>query len=441
MGGLTGMIYQSLLGGYIYMIKKNIMIILGAVVFCMAWFGITSRVQNYQVEMKVEKFPAQFQLIQDKWSRFTNFEVEQDIKKISGPAEFLLAFQAEPDGLFLQNAVIKNPSVEFNFTLVKRVFLDTGKKEGIFTYYDDVNDDRFLVQAVQEGENFYLKGFPLDTIINYLNVGLEGDDWFVLGENNKVLAAYEKSYIGQTYKFGKHTISSKFKTRDKSYSFGVIQKKPLNLALVNIFGVLGVILISFAFMVRQDSFDPDYKEKTADKNSIAEDYGFGQILKKENRLSLSSLDKQIALEESAEQQRIEQQVSVSGQKENPEEGDIFNEEMQLLNLVEDSKPNKTSEKNKATLSYSDFLIENPMLTNSEQAKITENLSVEAPVTPDKAQKISQKVVESPAVKEPLPEDKEDFSTDEWMRLAEELSANIEEYSQSQKRDKAKEQEA
>ncbi|MGH1469046.1 MAG: hypothetical protein ACRBBP_09235 [Bdellovibrionales bacterium] len=351
------------------MAKKVVIFILGMFLLSTAWMGVISSVKKQQEVAQKENMPVKFNLVQSRWERLSNFHAKGP-KGLKKPAEFLFKFS----GMDLNLVESKyEESLGDDFYLeVKKAYLDAGKTTVFFTL-NSSSRGQYLVRAIKNETEVEAVGFELDSVLNYLRQGLEQNEWFLVDSKNRVVASDVKAYVGEPHNGGDSFEEYKFAVLGKGYTFSVLKPKGVNLALANFMGVLGIFLILSAVYV------------------YTENGGASEMTDSEEA-PLSVTPDMVAA------------------KSKPEAVFTENEMVEDVRMVDLTNTRKEGE---ASLDYTDFLIDNPILGGAP--KVAEQQEVVV-AKEDKVQVQAQEI--------------ERVSSDDWVKLAEELSANIDRFTQN-----------
>lgn len=353
------------------MAKKVVIFILGMFFLSAAWMGVISSVQKHQEVAQKENLPVKFNLIQSRWERLSNFHAKgpEGLKK---PAEFLFKFS----GLDLDLVESKyDEALGDEFYLeVKKSYLDAGRKTVFFTL-NSGDKGQYLIRAVKSKTGVEAVGFELDSVLNYLRQGLEKNEWFLVNSKRRVMASDVKAYVGEPHSGGDSFEEFNFAVSGKNYTFSVLKPKGVNLALANAMGVLGIFLILGAVYVYTESD------------------GAGEVSSSKAKYPSVTADRSIE----ATFVKAPASETVFTENEMPED-------VRMVDLT------NTRKEGGANLDYTDFLIDNPIL--GETPKATEKNEVVGKEVIVQAQEIER------------------VSSDDWVKLAEELSANIDKFTQT-----------
>ncbi len=358
------------------MFKKIVIFVLAMFFLSTAWVGVTSVVKKQYEIVENENLPVKFNLIQSRWERLSGFNAGflEELKK---PAEFSLKFS----GLDLNLVDFKlSEGLGDDFYLeVKKAYLDVGEESLFFTLNLEEKGG-YLVRAVKTHGDVEIVGFELDSVLNYLRQGLEENQWFLVDGKKRVMASYEKAYVGKSHNIGNLYEEYSFTVSDKTYTFAVLKPQSVSFAFINFMGVLGIFFILMALYF--------YTE-----------YGQGQrALAKASEGSFKAITKE-ALESNV--------LNESKDKSIFQDSDV-SEDVRMVDL--------TNKKDQSELDYTEFLIDNPIL--GQTSKEENNVEVTAKAKP---------------------KEDEHVSFDEWVKLAEELSVNIDEFTQNLEKDKGLEE--
>ncbi len=354
------------------MAKKVMIFVLGMFFLSAAWMSVISSVKKHQDIAQKENLPVKFNLMQSRWERLSSFSAKgpEGLKK---PAEFLYKFS----GLDLDLVESKyDASLGEDFYLeVKKAYLDAGRKTVFFTLNSSTKG-QYLIRAVKTKSDVEAVGFELDSVLNYLRQGLEQNEWFLVNSKKRVMASDVKAYVGEAHKGGELFEEYSFTAAGKDYTFSILKPKGVNLALANAMGVLGIFLILSAVYVYTENKGGREVDHAEEKYASA----VADIVEEE---TVANVDKQ----------------------EGVFSGDAIPEDVRMVDLT------NTRKESGANLDYTDFLIDNPILG-------------EAPKVMETAEAVEVKE-EQPKIQEV-----ERVSSDDWVKLAEELSANIDKFTQT-----------
>jgi|GEM_PF-2580901 len=369
------------------MAKKLIVLTVGTILLSSAWMGIVSAVKSSQDVTYKESLPLKFSVVQSKWARLLNFDPVKS-GKVVRPASFVFTLGAMDLELLdfqSQSGMIRNDLGAF-----KTAYLDAGRKAPFFSV--NVRDGQHLVRAVREGEKLKLIGYSLDSVLNFLGTRLEDNEWFLMDSKNRILAAHQGAYVGQPYSFDGSTQKFNFEQNKHKFTFAIQEPKGTSLAMVNFLGVLGIVLIAAAlFLYKEESQEGAAVIATAapTTGAFVENFDLGNDVEIQEK----DFDVDRDLDSNAE-------------------------DIQMVNLQEQNMSPKTDSKNTARLDYTEFLIDNPVLRPAN------NTAPPAHPTASPHQAGTKKDdVEDLEVFE-------DVQQDDWVKMAEALSANIDKFTKS-----------
>lgn len=374
------------------MAKKLIILTLGTVLLSSAWMGIVSAVKNSQDLAYKESLPLKFSVVQSKWARLLNFDPIKD-GKVLKPASFVFTLGAMDLDLLdfkSPSGMIRNDLSEF-----KTAYLDAGRKSAFFSV--NVQDGQHLVRAVREGEKIKLIGYSLDAVLNFLGTRLEDNEWFLMDSKNRILAAHQGAYVGQPYNFDGSTQKFKFEQNKHRFTFAIQKPKGASLAMVNFLGVLGIFLIAGALFIYKD--EPEEGAASIAANVAKPEKTYIENLGLDSTVSIKETD-------------------FKGDRDLGKDFENEVEDIQMVNLQEQAPLSEVSAQGAARLDYTEFLIDNPVLRPSN---------------------IKPQTVQNQTVTEQKAESDLDAPTevkkDDWIKMAEELSANIDKFTRSIEEDK------
>lgn len=362
--------------------KKLFIFISGMVLLSAAWVGVTSSVKSSQDTAQRESFPAKSNLVQSRWERMANFTALKS-RELDKPAQFMFTFNGSDLDLLDSRTSVQ---LDSDFYLeIRKTYLDAGRKTLFYTI--DMGDEgAFLVRSIEAGEEIEIVGFALDSVLNYLGHGLERTDWFLIDAKQRVMASNEKGYVGSPYKIGKSFETFQFKVLNENYTFATLKPLGINLALVNFMGIFGIFMILLAVYIY-----------TGGEGKVA-------IVEERKRDPISNPGVTAVTKQSSSDSIFED----GGM---PEE----------VRMVDLTSPNTVQEG--ANLDYADFLIENPVLGEGPGPVI-----VSAKSNDLLAEVVAKKTEEVLSV-----------TADDWVKLAEDLSANIDKFTKTLEDDKVSEQ--
>ncbi len=355
------------------MFKKIVIFMFGMFFLSTAWVGVTSFVKKQYEIVQNENLPVKFNLMQSRWERLSSFNVNLS-KELKKPAEFLLRFS----GLDLNLVESKlSEGLDGDFYLaVKRAYLDVGRKSSFFTL-NLKEKGRYLVRVINIDADVEIVGFELDSVLNYLRQGLEQNEWFLVDGKKRVMASDEKAYVGKSHNMGDLYEKYPFTVLGEIYTFAVLRPKSVSFAFINFMGILGIFLILIALYF--------YTGRGNGK----------QALVSRNEDFLKAIETE-PLKHNAFNESKDERVFL--------DNDVF-KDVRMVDL--------TSKKDQSELDYTEFLTDNPILGQASK----EETILKAATVVTKAEKA------------------ENASFDEWVKLAEELSENIDKFTQDLEKDK------
>ena len=384
------------------MAKKLIVLTLGTVLLSAAWMGIVSSVKSSQDVAYAQSLPLKFSVVQSKWARLLNFN---PIKagKVVRPAAFVFTLGA----LDLNLLDFQSPSgmIRNDLGTFKTAYLDAGKQAPFFSV--DAQDGRHLVRAVREGEKVKFIGYSLDSVLNFLGTRLEDSEWFLMDSKNRILAAHQGAYVGQPYAFDGSTQKFKFEQNKHRFTFAIQKPEGASLAMVNFLGVLGIILMAVALFIYKDGSEESAPAATAVE--VARDKMYIEHLDIDKSTKIQDKDLQI-------------------DRDLNRDLDTTVEDIKMVDLQSTAgkADRQTEQQQSARLDYTEFLIDNPVLRPSAVKPTTSQAQVATGPTATSTQtNTKEEVLEAPAR----------VAQDEWIKMAEELSANIDKFTKSIEEDK------
>ncbi len=364
------------------MAKKIFIFVTGTLLICMAWMGVVSSIEEQQNSLKADGAPIKVDLMQSRWQRLSGFKALEG-ETLKKPAKFMFTFT----GLDM-DLTKKLQTEDYSSDLhldVKSVIMDGGNKSSFYTF-ESTMGDQFLLRAIRIGEELTVTGFDLDSSLNFFGQGLEESDWFVVDAKKRVLASSEKAYVGKTKTAGKNYQAFSFVIAGKDYEYFMPKETEVSLGTANFMGVLGIVLVMLGL----------YHYTEGRQNGEGEVFSTKASLKEVHTPEVPER----ALNLGMESEIIDDELS---------------EDIRMVDLSASKSKN---------LDYTDFLIENPILAKG--APQAQKDIVEKSETPSRASaKIQAKEIE----------EVESVTSDEWVKLAEELSANIDKFTESAKKAK------
>lgn len=362
------------------MFKKSAFIILGSLLVCWAWIGIVTSIEKEQALQRDHDFPLKAELVASKWEKVSQIDVGAH-EEWNPAVGFLVSLEGL--GLSISQAERDSELGDLNYALIKRTYLDAGRKASFFSYQSKDGKD-FLVKVSQRDGKTELLGLYLDSVLNYLGMGMENHEWFLVDAKDRVVASYIKSYVGQPFTRHKGALVESFKNSGTDFSFVIPASTKSSLTGLSFLGVAGILFIALSLVFYQSN-NASPVEAGVKKSSLVDSH----IAK--------GVDFTIKSEEE--------------------------EEMRMVSLSE-KKPKEAfdSKKSGAKLNYSEFLIENPVLQG--QSSISEV----------KADGLENSLDSSSKVHEAT-------DVEEWMKIAADLSASIDDFAKKSKvNDSEKDQE-
>lgn len=372
------------------MAKKITIFISGMVFLSLAWTGTVSSVKRHQDLIQRESLPMMFNLMQSRWEKMAHFNAVNGAS-LEKPAVFVFKFS----GLDLNLIESKmSEGLEADFYLnVKKAYLDAGKKMLFYTLNLE-SEGRYLVRALRVGGNLETVGFELDAALNYLSQGLEKREWFLVDAKKRVMASDEKAYVGEFHKLGSSFKKFSFEVLGEPYTFAVLKPKGVNLAFAGFMGVLGIFFILSAVYIYTEG-DGGASQKVAVEPYAASFFTGESIFKRVK----SKVGFKVETVTPPEQTRVDPEIF---EEQMPEDVRMVD----LTNL----------KKSKSKLDYTDFLMDNPVL-----GKGLSSVAIEEELT----SKVEKQSKEMGCV-----------SSDDWVKLAEDLSANIDKFTQGLEENKS-----
>jgi len=368
------------------MAKKLIILTLGTVLLSSAWMGIVTSVKNSQEMAYKESLPLKFSVVQSKWARLLSFNPLQNGQVVK-PAAFVYTLGAGT----LDLVDFKSPggTIRTDLGIFKSAYLDAGKEAPFFSV--EAQDDRYLVRAVRQGEKLKFIGYSLDSVLNFLGTRLEDNEWFLMDSKNRILAAHQGAYVGQPYTFDGTTQKFKFEQSKHRFTFAIQQPQSASLVLVNFLGIFGIVLMAGALFVFKDEPTEGASEAAAVD---------GLELGKKPLVENLGLDSEVDIEEN--------DFTIDRDLENSAEG------VQMVDLQVSKAEPKSKESSR--LDYTEFLIDNPVL----RPTTAKTQIADAPQV-DTAPSVTHKeTLDAPT----------EVKQDDWIKMAEELSANIDKFTKS-----------
>lgn len=363
------------------MARKLFIFLTGAIFLSAAWIGVVSSIETNQKSLKAEGAPIILDLMQSRWQRLAGFKaIEAD--KLKKPAKFVYNFSGL-DMVLVDSITSKELSPDL-YLDVKTTALDAGKKSSFYTF-EASSGEQFLVRSLRVGEDLKITGFDLDAALNFFGQGLEDTEWFILDSKKRVLAAGERAYVGKTKAAGSDYNSFKYTLAGKRYEFLTFKEKDASLGMANFMGVIGILFVMTGLFFYTDGQTGNTQASVQASHELFKD-------------------------EHAHVPEIPEEALTLGLSEEIIEDDIP-EDVQMVDLSNTKKPFEPS------LDYTGFLIENPILAKAPK-NIEEKIEVTAAVVIEEEE---EEIVHT------VPDA---VTSDEWVRLAEELSANIDKFTET-----------
>ena len=412
---------------------RKIAIILSGVLFCGLWLFFTQRIQDNQLSSHEKSVSLMMSLAEENMKKFFQMPLVVKQANVSAPFSFLLSLDYETlePKFFAKNKTLKS---ELSALSIKSAYKSSGKKNDFFIYESKkIKHMPFIVRVSMNNDVLRLEGMPLRNIQNALGYAFTDQNWIFTNHENLVLTG---------------SVESKKRLRDDELSTDYIKRSiaangfkaniyvkkdaGYSVALANIFGLLGIGLITFALMgFTGGGYDVD----EFDYSSLIDDL-------EDSESTEGALPFDENIEEDVQMVRLEANEAIEKlAKATPVESEINHSQKQIGQ--EGQKPVSSNE-----LDYSDFLMENPILGEAMSLKsrpvIIENKppaikslqtdngvsfveNKESKSSPE-AQNTQNTTEQSPAVQSV--EALETSNEDEWLRLAEELTESLEEFAQN-----------
>ncbi len=418
----------------------------------LAWSFFVNKTSSEIKTAKAKSYDLKADLIELRWGQIMNREVGFGLDQ--GPEVFNIEL-AGLDKNILGSEFVPKYS-ELSASKVKAAYIDAGTEVSFFT--TKIDGETFFVKVKGKDEGVMLQGYTYAYVLNLLNAGLSESEWYFLDAKNKVVFSHEASYLGRSKSF-KAAVSKSVKLGESVFSIQMVDPSPYSSAGILWFGLLGLFLIGFANLPSTSFFVGDYYKQNSletqvgaiEENSDEVDNSEDKV-KHESEGVIAATSSRVerrykAIEESQTQEEEfkavvaneENQTSVVTNNVDDVEDDV-SEGFTTLNL---NSVGSASFSEQDEEGYSEFLTENPSLTMTMPAIPNKQIIEEKKASNQVKGEIKTKPKNMP----PLPvklEVSETVLTDEeasvssasengqrsgndWIKLAEELSANLEKF--------------
>lgn len=427
--------------------------------FCLAigWVLFVQKTTSEIKSSKNEAFKLKSDLIELRWGQIINKEIQFGKLK-SGPEVFNVSLAGLDKAIIDSEFERKYRNISPG--IVKAAYLDSGLEAAFFT--TKIEGSTFFVKVDASSENIKLQGYPYSYILNLLGAGLENDEWYFLDSKNRVVFSHKDSYLGKSRDF-RSANSKNLKTKGQNYSIQIADGAPFSSSSILSLGLLGFLLLGFANFPSPLSSSPldTAAMATADDSLSKKAIGQDVIVKKDSKDTESATDRvfeeNVSVKEGLD---FKEKKSLNTTNQSHAKNDIEEaiddegiddegvEGFKTLDLS--SKASKFKDNNNVDdeVGYSEFLTENPSLSfdmpaipnkriiedidsfDLSKKKASENKLNQSKQVADKQidEKIDTDLVplnEEAATEVQLNEPERSGS--DWIKLAEELSANLEKF--------------
>jgi hypothetical protein len=382
------------------MTKKLIIFLSGMFILCAAWMGVTSSVETAQKEARQESSPIKFNLLQSRWSRLSQFQPLGE-EGVSSPAVFYFSFEGLD--LNLESSDVSDGMRSDLYLDVKKAYLDSGRDSTFFALdMSSEGEGEYLVRVQKSVDKTAFVGFPQDMVLNFMSRGLS-NEWYLLDGKNRVLSSSEFSYVGRSLTLGKIYELHSFEVDERTYKIAMLKPKTGSLAMTNFVGCVGIALVMLALFLYTG--------------------GDRQRAVEAHETRSSSLHTEEVVSGGGQPEKVK--------KHQEQEDELFDDVDDDVRMVDLSQKRETPAFRQPTskensLDYSDFLMDNPVLGGDSA---------------DRGHVEEKPTASSNTVKSKTPKDQDfDLSQasqpDDWVKLAEELSESIDEFTRNLEKEKS-----
>ena len=412
------------------------------------WVWFSNSVQKEQDFSKLETIELKTEVLKNNLQKLYNF---QALKNSKVKAPFLFSLKLDSKTLAPKNfKVRKKEHLNLSALKIKASFKESGMKQAFFLYSDyQKKSAPFITRVKLIKDSIYLDGLSLDYVTNSLGYVFPNQSWSLLGKSDKVLMASDESQVGQTVstKSG-NSIKKIFQFSGGALALVVDVPRPYSNALISFMGVAGIILMMISmFFISGSAFNFDLAKLKAKS-----------MESKESMYASENSSKTVLTFEEEMNREIENLADDIEHMEMTPIGEVSPVKSKESSLEEMTKNSEASQFKKAPLiakvedlDYSDFLMENPVLGATdfiETPKTTEQYDVgrDSFKKPFSSQETkvdaSTPVVNSDQNGSPDKDltfedsEVEENQAETWLKLAEDLTANLDEFAKKFEREKS-----
>ena len=414
------------------------------------WVWFSNSVQKEQNYSKLESVKLRAEVAKNSLQKLFNFSALKN-SKVKKP--FLFSLKLDAKTLAPKNfKVRKKEHLNLSALRIKTSFKESGMKQAFFLHgYSQKKSESFIVRVRTVNNDIYLDGLPLDYMANSLSYTFPNQSWYLLNSGNKVLISSNESKVGETF-LGKSESTIK-----ETFNFGVEPsilvvelQNPYSNALITFAGVAGVLLMTLSiFFMSGWGFDFGLRKAKPKTLGSSEDLGIsGLTFEEEMTREIEGLTDDVEHMEMTPVENVK--PAPRSTLKTPYENVVENEKTfetrknSLNSSVSSTAKNPTkvpAKSNTEDLDYSDFLMENPVLggadfledsDDGEEKAFADNSSQHTDNGNDAALESSPKG-KSVSFDDSEVEEKQ---AEDWLKLAEDLTANLDEFAKTFEKEKS-----
>ena len=411
--------------------KKTAVIFTG-VLFCGLWLFFTQRVQQNQMASYEKSVDLMLSLADENLRNYFETTLETKESIVLSPFSFLLTLDAdtlEPKTFMTS----KDAKESLSALSIKSSYKASGSKNDLFIYTDNkMSNFPYLVRVAMVEDAVHLEGMPARNIQNALEYAMSDQNWVLTDDKNHTIVSSTDS----RERLSSKELSVSYISRPivvGSYRATLYIKKfeGYSVSIANIFGIFGIGLITLSLI--------GFMREGGDDAEVEAYNEFTDHLEADN-FPFDEDD-----EDDVQMVRLESEI------------EPFAKEVEaIINTQSASKAEESSVKNESgELDYSEFLMENPIL--GEKASVESRLSFvedkpksrvpaterkidfiedddsdedEVQIPPLPGEKKFEVKAAKPSPEHGVKQDLEIDNEDYWLKLAEELTESLEDFTVS-----------
>lgn len=423
---------------------KKTGILIAGVFLSVFWVWFSNSVQKEQNLSKLESIQLRAEVAKNDLEKLFNYRALKN-SKVNKP--FLFSLKLDSQTLAPKNfKVRKKDHLNLSALRIKTSFKESGMKQAFFLHsYNHKKEESFIVRVRSNNGDLYLDGLPIDYMTNSLSYTFPTQSWYLLNASNKVLLSSNKTMVGQTF-FAENdnSVRQSFAFSSQPSTLVVELQRPYSNALVTFSGVAGILIMTLSLLFMSGwAFNFSPRKNQAKTASPREDLGIsGLTFEEEMTREIEGLTDDIEHMEMTPVEKVKP-AAVSPST----SASTFGKKVSSPKpATEDVSSNENAESNKSSVStktedldYSDFLMENPVLGGADFIESSDENQEESV---EEYQKLSESQSEDSdsekSVKNTSFDDSEveEKQAEDWLKLAEDLTANLDEFAKTFEKEKS-----